>query len=239
MQVPTYMDIDSIQLRLGTLQLSDSFFPTGAYATSNGLESLFTSKLIHSSNDITKVIKVCITQQAGPSDCIVLSNTYDQIIKGNLDEIIHIDNLSFAAKSIKEIRDASTRSGIQLVRCMREFVKDDPLLNHYQDNIVKNSAHGIFPVAFALSCNSIKINKEESATMMLYGFTVSMVGAALRLGLIQHFEGQTIIHDLKPAISKTIHENIDRPISEMWQFAPQMEIVQMSHEQMDSKMFIT
>ena len=47
--------------------------------------------------------------------------------------------------------------------------KDDPLLNHYQDNIVKNSAHGIFPVAFALSCNSIKINKEESATMMLYG----------------------------------------------------------------------
>ena len=101
MQVPTYMDIDPIQLRLGTLQLSDSFFPTGIYATSNGLESLFTSKLIHSSNDITKVIKVCITQQAGPSDCIVLSNTYDQITKGNLDEIIHIDNLSFAANRSK------------------------------------------------------------------------------------------------------------------------------------------
>ena len=46
--------------------------------------------------------------------------------------------------------------------------------------------------------------------MMLYGFTVGMVGAALRLGLIQHFEGQTIIHDLKPVIRNTIRENIDR-----------------------------
>ena len=233
------MGIDSIQRRLGTLQLSDSFFPTGIYATSNGLESLFTARQIHGSDDITKVIEVCITQQTGPFDCIVLSNTYDQITQGSLDNIIHIDNLSFAAKSIKEIRDASTRSGIQLVRCMTEFITDDALLNHYQDNIVKNSAHGIFPVAFALSCNSMKISKEESATMMLYGFTVGMVGAALRLGLIQHFEGQAIIHDLKLAIRNTIRENIDRPISEMWQFAPQMEIAQMSHGQMDSKMFIT
>ena len=131
------MGIDSIQRRLGTLQLSDSFFPTGIYATSNGLESLFTARQIHGSDDITKVIEVCITQQTGPSDCIVLSNTYDQITQGSLDNIIHIDNLSFAAKSIKEIRDASTRSGIQLVRCMTEFIKDDALLNHYQDNIVK------------------------------------------------------------------------------------------------------
>ena len=30
--------------------------------------------------------------------------------------------------------------------------------------------------------------------MFLYGFTVGIVGAALRLGLIQHIEGQKIIH---------------------------------------------
>ena len=75
--------------------------------------------------------------------------------------------------------------------------------------------------------------------MFLYGFIVMMTGAALRLGLIQHLEGQKIIHELKPVISQTVKEYSNKSLFEMWQFAPQIDIVQMSHEKMDSKMFIT
>jgi urease accessory protein len=75
--------------------------------------------------------------------------------------------------------------------------------------------------------------------MLLYGFVVSNVGAALRLGMIQHFEGQKIIHNLKPLMTKIVKENSNKAIEEMWQFSPQIEINQMSHEEMDSKMFIT
>jgi len=38
------MNIDEIEQELGVMQLSDSFFPTGIYATSNGIEFLFTEK---------------------------------------------------------------------------------------------------------------------------------------------------------------------------------------------------
>ena len=48
--------------------------------------------------------------------------------------------------------------------------------------------------------------------MMLYGFTVSVIGAALRLGLIQHLEGQKIIHEIKPIISQTIKEYSSKSI---------------------------
>jgi urease accessory protein len=75
--------------------------------------------------------------------------------------------------------------------------------------------------------------------MMLYGFLVSIVGAALRLGMVQHFEGQRIIHQLKPTILKTVKSNINRPLSSMWQFAPDIDIIQITHERMGSKMFIT
>jgi urease accessory protein len=75
--------------------------------------------------------------------------------------------------------------------------------------------------------------------MMLYGFSVSMVGAALRLGMLQHFDGQRIIHELKPSISETVEKNIDRPLTSMWQFAPDIDILQIAHERMSSKMFIT
>jgi len=234
-----YMSIDEIEQELGVIQLSDSFFPTGIFSTSNGLEFLFTGKKIQGMTDVIKLIRICINQQIGPSDCVALANVFDSANRHGFDEVVKTDNILFATKPIKEIRDASVRSGIQLIKCVTEFIKDDEILNQYQNNIIKNNAHGVFPVAFAICCNALKIKKEKSMMMMLYGFTVSIVGAALRLGLIQHFEGQKIIHDIKPIISQTIKEYSNKSLLEMWQFAPQIDIAQMSHEKMDSKMFIT
>jgi len=233
------MNIDEIEQELGVMQLSDSFFPTGIFATSNGLEFLFTEKKIQGMTDLIEMIRIHIIQQIGPSDCVALANAFDSANKHDLDKVIEADSIIFATKSIKEIRNASVRSGVQLIKCVSEFVKDDEILNQYYNNIIKNKAHGIFPVAFAICCNALKIKKEKSMTMLLYGFTVGVVGAALRLGLIHHFEGQKIIHSIKPIISQTIKEYSNKTLFEMWQFAPQVDIVQMSHEKMDSKMFIT
>jgi len=233
------MNIDEIEQEWGVMQLSDSFFPTGIFATSNGLEFLFSEKKIHGMTDVIDIIRINIIQQIGPSDCVALGNVFDSVSKHDFDKVIEADNIVFATKSIKEIRYASVRSGVQLIKCVSEFVKDDEMLNQYKNNVIKNKAHGIFPVAFAISCNALKIKKEKSMMMLLYGFTVGVVGAALRLGLIDHFEGQKIIHNIKPIISQTIKEYSNKSLFEMWQFAPQVDIFQMSHEKMDSKMFIT
>ena len=233
------MNIKAIEQELGGLQLSDSFFPTGIYAASNGLEFLFSQKKIQNATDLAELIRLNITQQIGPSDCVALSNTYDEIENENFDEILNTDHLLFATKSIKENRDASMRSGVQLVKCVCEFVKDNEILNQYQKSILEKKAHGVFPIAFAICCSALEIKKEKSMIMFLYGFIVMMIGAALRLGLIQHFEGQKIIHLLKPTIGKIVNEYSDKSLIDMWQFAPQIDIVQMSHEKMDSKMFIT
>ena len=233
------MNIDEIEQELGALQLSDSFFPTGIFATSNGLEYLFNQNKISEMSDVIKIIKINIIQQIGPSDCVAIASTFDYINKNNFEKLIEIDNKLFATKLIKEIRDSSVRSGIQLIKCVVEFVKDDKFLNQYQEDILKNKAYGIFPIAFAICCNALEIKKEKCMMMMMHGFTVGVVGAALRLGMIQHFEGQKIIHNIKPVISHTIEEYSNKSYSEMWQFAPQIDITQMSHEKMDSKMFIT
>jgi urease accessory protein UreF len=48
-----------------------------------------------------------------------------------------------------------------------------------------------------------------------------------------------VIHGLKPAILQAARENIERPLSDMWQFAAEIDIFQMAHEQMSSRMFIS
>jgi len=105
--------------------------------------------------------------------------------------------------------------------------------------VKSGEASGVYPVSFAVACNSLSITKFRAGLMLLYGFTITMVAAAIRLGILQHLEGQKVIHNLKPSILSSVHSNIQKPLSDMWQFAPIIDIIQIKHEQMDSKMFIT
>lgn len=223
---------------LSFLQLSDSLFPTGLYAMSNGLEALFKTKKLRR-NDIQELIDVFLRQQMGPSDCAALGNAYESLKKSDLKGLINADQTLYSMRIIEEVRNASVRSGIQLLKCVSSFVKGNAMLVGYQKAVIDGEASGIYSVSFAVASWSLDIPKHKAGLMLLYGFTVSIIGAALRLGILQHFEAQAIIHDLKPCILESLQKNIDRPLSGLWQFAPGLDILQIKHEQMSSKMFIT
>ena len=221
------------------LQLGDSFFPTGMYTTSSGLETLFYDKRIKTKQEIIEFITVCLQYQIGPADCAALSNAYDFAKEENISKIIEIDHILFAMKLIKDIREASIRSGRQLLNCLLSFIPDNNLIASYYTSIKNKTAKGTYPVALALASHSLNIKKERACLILLYGFTVSVTGAALRLGMLQHFEGQQVIHELKPIMGNVLDNNIKRHFSQLWQFSPSVDLIQMTHERMDSKMFIT
>ena len=218
--------------------MSDSFFPTGLYATSNGLEALSKVKKLKS-KDISQFIAVYLKQVIGPSDCTALGNAYESCKKRDLAALLNTDVSLYFMRLIEETRRASVRSGNQLLKCVSSFVKHKKMLKDYQNAISTGNATGIYPVSFGVAAWSLDIPKNKAGLILLYGFTVSVIGAALRLGILQHFDGQEIIHELRPLILESVLKNIDRPVSKMWQFAPGLDILQMKHEMMSSKMFIT
>jgi urease accessory protein len=223
---------------LSMMQLSDSFFPTGMYSMSNGLEAIFYTGKKMKAPELRELIATLLQYQIGPADCTALGNAYEQARKLHLPGVLEVDRTIFSMKLVQEIRDASIRSGTQLVRCIRSF-SNDKILCQYDDAIRNGQAFGPYPVALAVAANSFLIPKEKAALVMLYSFSVSIVGAALRLGMLQHFDGQKVIDELKPTILRVIKEDINRPLEGIWQFAPSTDITQISHERMNSKMFIT
>jgi urease accessory protein len=233
-----FMDIDIDNNEISILQLSDSFFPTGLYATSSSLEALSQTKKLKT-KDISQFITIYLKQVIGPSDCTALGNAYESCKKRDIASLLHADESVYHMRLIEETRIASVRSGNQLLKCVSSFAKNKKILKEYQIAISKGKATGVYPVSFGVVTSSLDISKKKAGFIFLYGFTVSIVGAALRLGILQHFESQKIIHDLGPVILQSVLENIDKPISGMWQFAPRLDILQMKHEAMISKMFIT
>lgn len=189
--------------------------------------------------ELCDLIKVFLEYQIGPADCTALGNAYEYAFASDVEKLVEVDRTLFAMKLIQEIRSASVRSGTQLLRCVLSFIPNNKVLSDYANAIKAGQALGLYPVALAVAANAFSIPKRKAGIMMLYSFSVSIVGAALRLGMLQHFDGQRIIDELKPTISKTVESYINRPFEGIWQFAAQIDIIQIAHERMTSKMFIT
>lgn len=232
------MSIEDMHQDLAMMQISDSFFPTGLYANSNGLESIFQNNKKITELEIIGIIKTQLKQQIGPMDLVVMVNALKFASTKEFDKISEIDMKINSMKNIKEVREASKRSGIQLARCVNEFVNDE-ILEEYLEFYKKGMINGAYSVSFGLCANALGISPQKAGLMFMYGFIVSIVGAASRMGIIQHHQAQKIIHDLKPLISQIVGESLDKSTKDIWQFAPHLEILQMHHEKMDSKMFIT
>jgi urease accessory protein len=230
------MNTDLSELTL--MQLSDSFFPSGLYTMSNGLETIFDEKRASSEGDVYDFLEVTLEQQLGPADSVALSNAYDCAKSKDISGIIRCDDVLYSMKLIQESRAASCRAGSQMLKCI-VAISSDNFLKSYSEKISKNDSPGTHPVVAGVCSFVMGIKKEQARQMMMYGFCVSITGAALRLGMIDHIQSQKILHKIKPKIQQTLEKFVDTKINDCWQFSPQYDLIQMTHENKFSKMFIT
>lgn len=220
---------------LSVMQLSDSMFPAGTFAMSNGIESMHASGRVRNARELELLLAAYLEHQIGPSDCVAASSAHDHSRTDRSDLLRALDARCLAMRAARESRDAAVRSGTQLAKCVASFLDGDPALESYLADIYNRAASGVYPVSFGVCCNAVGMPRGMVAPMLLYGFVAGSVGAALRLGMVDHYEAQGVIHRLKPVMARIAAA----PGDTMWQFCPQAEIAQMSHENLDSKMFIT
>lgn len=191
-----------------------------------------------SAKELHELIETYLKRQVGPADCCALGAAYECATKSDLAGVLQADSALFSLKLVEEMRNASARSGASLVRCVAAF-SNNKVLAKYERLVAEKKANGMYPVALAVACTTLEIQKKEAGMIFLYSFCVGMAGAALRLGVVEHVSAQKMLHELRPAIAKAVEDNIDRPLDQMWQFAPGIDVIQLEHERLDSKMFIT
>ena len=223
---------------ISILQLSDSFFPTGLYTMSSGLETFFDDKIISIGEQIQSFIETIISQQFGPADCIALANAYDFALSSDIEGIIKCDKTLYSMKLVKESRDASCMAGSQMIKCVIAFSQNQ-MLQKFLESLRKFNTPSTHPIAIAVCSVALGIPKKKALQMLLYGLCVSIVGASLRLGMLDHIQSQKILHNMKPLIAQSVENYAEKKLDEMWQFSPEYDIIQMKHEQKFSKMFVT
>lgn len=222
------------------MQLSDSFFPSGMFSMSGGLESLVNDKKITNWKDVQNFIMEQIEFQIFPCDCTVLSIALTGVKNNNLKTVMEIDKKYYSMKLPKEIRHSTTRSGKQVLNSIIHMVgSNSNFLDEFNKKIKSNETPGTYPVVLAIGAACFSMPLESTTRMLLYSFSASVVSAAIRLGLIQHLDAQKILNQLAEPINKIILRTKEKDFQDIWQLSPLTEIYQMNHEHSEGRMFIT
>ena len=224
------------------MQLADSFFPSGMFGLSNGLESLAKHDKIKNKQDVLNFIEQQIEFQLVSCDCMIFLIAMDAAKNGNLEELVEADKRFYSMRLIREARNTSVRTGSQILSCIIQMTfdkKKNDIAKNFQKKIISNETIGTYPVCLGIATNLLDIPAKSGVRMMLYSFSQSVTAAAIRLGIIDHIIGQMILTTLSDKIN-SISEHIKKEsLNNLWQLTPMTDIFQMIHEHDDSKMFIT
>ena len=217
------------------MQLADSFFPSGTFGLSGGLESFVKSDRVRDARDVLRHIRQQVEFQVLPCDCTVLVAAINAAERGDISGIVIADSQYYSMKLVQEIRTASTRSGRQLLNTLVKM-KNCSIATKFKRMTDRGKSPGTYPACLAVASCALGIPKQSAVRMMLYAYCASVAGSAVRMGVISHIEGQKILTGLASDVNSSLPPS---GLSDIWQLNPLAEILQMNHEQDELRMFIT
>lgn len=222
---------------LTSLQLADSFFPSGSYTLSHGIESyaqageLDPTALYHLTAGLLR-------HSAGESDAIALLLTLRAAREHDLDAVEQVDRRLTAVKVAREPRQASMRLGRQVLALNRD-VFDDTLSGDYLARVRERLLPGNQAVALGLLKAHLGLPDEEAVAGELYAFAASCVGSALRMSQVDHREVQRLLHLLRPVVAEVTVDVLDRTLADIGGSVPYAELMSMRHEEATARLFVS
>ena len=96
---------------LGSLQLADSFFPSGLFTLSHGIESFAQAGLI-TPQSLAGIVADLVRASVGPSDAAGVAIAMRAAYAGDLPTVATVDPRLTAIKITRETPQASTRNDV-------------------------------------------------------------------------------------------------------------------------------
>lgn len=220
---------------IAAFQLADSFFPSGTVTFSHGLET-FLSMDSASDVDIARLLTDYLKGKIATCDLVAYAHAYRAAAATDLLLLHEIDNFLTVTLLPQELRQASARSGKALLNTLYSTI-DAPFFQQFREAVHRGDSDGNAPVCLGLLCSVWGVPLRAGALLHLYTFSVSFLGATLRLGHLGHREVQQLLSNLRPQFPPLVDAALASDLEEMSAFAPLADIRAMQHAYLPVRLF--
>ncbi|MFI1583697.1 urease accessory protein UreF [Embleya sp. NPDC020630] len=232
----------SLEPRLGrlapllvSLQLADSAFPSGFYTLSHSLEGYAQARAV-TPETLPDLLADLLRHGVGPGDATALALAHRAAACGDLDSAVVADRRLFAGKLSREMRQAATRTGRQVLDLSAE-VFGVPVITDYLLRVKERQAPGTQAVAAGIVQAAAGVPVDQAVASDLFAFSASFAGAALRLRLTDHRRAQVLLRGAAPVIEETVRAALARNLADLGSTAFASDIMSGRHERAEARLF--
>lgn len=225
---------------LAALQLADSFFPSGMYAHSQGLESMVSRRWVTGPDDVEEYLRDLLVGSILPSDGVALVNAEAAASNRDLATLTAIDRHLNAMKLPGELRQASRHAGRRILDESASLLGEQAgssICAEYRQLVAAQQTAGTGAVALGAVAHAAGIDAETALLMFCHSFAVGVLGAAQRLMPLTHSQAQQILKSLHEPMAGMAAEIATCHWRDMTSFSPLADIAAMLHETNEMRMF--
>ena len=220
---------------LNGLRFVDSFFPSGGYAFSSGLEAAVQGGAVRNAEDLSLYVVESLTTGMGEREAVIVGIAHEAYVFGVLDMAFKTDKELEAMKLGRESRTASRQMGRQVMRLAADQRARQPLIEDYLAAVEAEQTPGHLAVSLGLTLAAAGWSKEDSIAAFLYQTATGFVAAAMKLLPIGQREGQRLLESWLDVIEPISHKAAHQQVLQSW--SPIQDIYAMRHSRLESRLF--
>lgn len=220
------------------LQISDSMYPTGAYAHSYGMEGAVQDGLIDNEDDFRAFIDEMVIPGLELLELPATAAAYTATQDASLAKLCELDQLYGAMKPSRELREATARTGRQRLLLNLEMT-DEPFWQELEQARLAKRMEAYEPIVLGAQGALGQMSIEDTLGLAFYQGLTPFVNAALKLVRMGQLACQKILSDALAQTAQIVKRAKDIPADKMGWLCPALDISSSRHETAFSRLFIS
>jgi urease accessory protein len=223
---------------VGLLQAGDSFYPTGSYSHSFGLEGLVQQGVVRDRATLRDFILLSALPALRHTDLPLAAHAWRAFGEADWPRVAELCVLSSALKTAREARAASENIGRQRAELMATL-RAHPLAQEYFRRATNGTWPHSAPISAALEGRVLGAPLTAVLSGISYATLSSLLSAAMKVLRLGQNASQSLLTEALTATPEIIAAAETTAFEDIGWFNPWLDIAAARHETADARMFIS